>query len=549
MRAWDSLDSRPVLLRAATSNGKVHGFPWFTAVLAGLAWAHQWRRRTVAPHEKGRSVMSSNDRPEPTSSSVRGTPIIVDASYLRTDVARVLTPPTPEAEPSSTSQHLTEHLGSAPQAAHPGPSIESPLSSGFGGSAGTGYVNMQAEYWPHSLDLGSMRVGESRLATVTVIAPVTGDLTVAFRDTLFYVAHIVSFTGSWKIGPYGKLIGEVDHEETFVPPGRRFGQHAPTPLPVQAGQRIEVTVGFWSQQEGGTDGLQLYSGGLTITGPLWAVDVPLRASVTLLGDAPLVLVVPDSTALSMLVGQAAGLGLKLTNGQKPTTVSFHADQLPSGVSMPDVQVPLAASETKSVQLSFDVAADAEEGQGMPGQLTIDYGGVSKDELSLGISIYEPHQVVRGDFNEGDVQIHTWVDFRSDGSWIWGGSVYDDGTFMGDNYAVAFWFNLPNADGRKPGDSQTGALGPDDRQAIDRRGSDPWIRDNFGAIVDAGITFYGYSSWDGGGVAASILGLAIDKLKGEIGSQTQSADGDSPEGNPSSGGGGSSVSQSIAPPGA
>jgi hypothetical protein len=351
------------------------------------------------------------------------------------------------------------------------------------------------EYHPHSLNLGELKVGEARTAVVTIVAPLDDEVDAAIEDTShvpgsltprFSLARLTSYKGEWiTAGKLGARVSVVDQDTR--PNGLSGGS-----LRVHEGQEFTITVLFTP----GEDDNGVFPTTLSVSGNRWHLKIPVTANVTLLGDTGAVLVDVHDGSFRTLKGQDVDVSMTLINIGGARTATLSWGWLPTGVSMDDLTIALGSNEQKDAVVHLKVSADAPEAREVASSLNLEYSGLTR-QVGLTGSIYDPLLYFEMAINVKSVDGSMEVTVKSDGSWTWHVSLNDHATIIGDSYLVAFGMLTPGLHGGPPeilyrmeqGNLGSATFGPDSSKTIDESGSHPFIRDNFFAISDAGISGY------------------------------------------------------------
>ncbi len=346
------------------------------------------------------------------------------------------------------------------------------------------------EYHPHGLNMGEMKLGESRTAVVTIVAPSDEEVSASVKASYvlgsftprFIVSRLTSYKDEWiTMGNMGASVSAVDQDIQ--------SRQASGSLRVHEGQEFCIAVTF----EPGGDDNGIFTTTLSVVGIGWHLKIPITAIVTLLGDTGAVLVNVHGSSFRTLRGQDVDIPMTLINIGDPRTATLSWGLLPVGVSMDDVTIPLARNEQKDIVVHLKVRSDAPDARGVDSSLNLEYSGLTRQVNLIG-SIYDTLLYHQSSFHVKTVTGNMEVSVKSDGTWTWHVSLNDHAAVIGDFYAVAFGFGDP---GGGPGfyyKLETGKLGsaifpPDSSKTIDESGPNPFIRDNFFELVDEGIYTY------------------------------------------------------------
>ncbi|MBQ1052265.1 hypothetical protein KBX50_27900 [Micromonospora sp. C51] len=104
----------------------------------------------------------------------------------------------------------------------------------------------------------------------------------------------------------------------------------------------------------------------------------------------------------------------------------------------------------------------------------------------------------GRITAGDVQCAYRMSVFSSGNWAVSAEFFDDGNHVGDVWELEFVLDRIHRIGTK----LDGSLNPGERTTVGRRGSDPWIRENWSRITTLSATLH--ASWRPGDVIATVL---------------------------------------------
>lgn len=98
-----------------------------------------------------------------------------------------------------------------------------------------------------------------------------------------------------------------------------------------------------------------------------------------------------------------------------------------------------------------------------------------------------HQPFRGHIDAGDVNCDWEMSLFSNGFWKLRASLHDEGDIAGDSYALEFLLDEARGIGAKFEGHLGSAIAGDNTHQHFRQGCDPWIRGNWGTVVQRGVT--------------------------------------------------------------
>jgi len=325
-------------------------------------------------------------------------------------------------------------------------------------------------YAPQSIDFGQLKVNQAARATVTVICPADGEVSVRYRDA-FSKARVVQvsvFDGDWSSNDLQKATPAPVNTTTTGS------------IAVLAGQELRVELEFVCPQTGRIDGK------LDITGSDWKASVPTTASVSLLGPLVGALALPVERALGGITGTTLVVPVKLLSlSPGAVTARLTPEELPAGVSAEPFAVAVGPGQTLSGDLRLHISESTPEGIELPLRFSLDTGGAAKGRVSLSLNVYQPWLefpfVSRNP--SGNILLYGKVQIKSDGTWILEASVTD---WNEDNKAglAQFWF--PSQGGPTTGFSESIPLDAGKTVRFVRTGSSAWLKSHYTEAARTGV---------------------------------------------------------------
>ena len=160
-------------------------------------------------------------------------------------------------------------------------------------------------YAPQSLNFGPLKVKQSARATITVICPSDGEVSVRYKDKLSQtrVTQLTVFGGDWSSD-------EPENATPVLVASSTSGR-----IVAKAGQELRIELEFVSSQTGRIDGT------LDITGGDWQATVPTTAAVSLLGPLVGALVLPVERALTGITGTTIEVPMKVLSLSQSTVTA------------------------------------------------------------------------------------------------------------------------------------------------------------------------------------------------------------------------------------
>lgn len=346
--------------------------------------------------------------------------------------------------------------------------------SGNGGNSGPTLTLPPADYSPHSVAQGPLRVGQTSWVAVKFTNPLAGTITATLDKTFNDAAEVnsvFSYTGLMQPTPppNGPLAPVVDQEVKGA-----------GPLEAKAGQDCAVYVKMKFPKVGD------YSLKLTIQGSAsvpWSVIIPIKVKVTEMGTSGAV-AETDDAMLTVIQGKTGNLPITIRpiKFKDPFDVKITAKKLPKGISVDDVTVHVDKNEKVKAILHVKADATAVKYRSEQMDLTVDFGGSEQTTLKSDVEVEAATAVYEfADKSSGDM---TWnngmLSCSADGSWYMGGSIHDSDTFFSINCLFGVFYPTSMTTGM--GNTYWVAFGGGFTTACAYSGKSDWVRSHWSTIL-------------------------------------------------------------------
>ena len=325
-------------------------------------------------------------------------------------------------------------------------------------------------YAPQSVNFGQLKIKQAVRATVTVICPTDGEVSVRHKDKFSQtrVVQLSVFGGDWS----------SDEPKSAAPVLAATSSNGH--IATKAGHELRVELEFVSSQTGRIDGA------LELTGESWRVKVPTTASVSLLGPLVGALILPVDRALTAITGTTIEVPMRvLSLSQSAVTARLTPQELPAGVSAEPFSIGIAPGQTLSGTLRLRLSENAPESLEAPLRFSLETtGGPAKGQVALSLNIYQPWQEFRFDAIQNDkfgsfTGFMGAVQIKSDGSW----NLEATGTNYGvEKSNVSFAFKGMGTAGMLYAERVSG----EGKFLIRRSGTSLWLKEHFGDAIRAGV---------------------------------------------------------------
>ncbi len=325
-------------------------------------------------------------------------------------------------------------------------------------------------YAPQSVNFGALKVKQAARATITVVCPRDGEVSVRYKDK-FSQSRIVQlsvFGGDWS----------SDEPQAANPV--LIATSTTGRIATKAGQELRIELEFVSNQTGRIDGT------LEVTGEDWRVKVPTTAAVSLLGPLVGALVLPVERALTGITGTTIEVPMRvLSLSQSTVTAHLIPQELPVGVSVEPFSITIGPGQTLSGNLRLRLSENAPESLEAPLRFSLETtGGAAKGQVALSLNVYQPWKEFRFDVIQNDkfgsfTGFMGAVQIKSDGSW----NLEATGTNYGvEKSNVSFAFKGMGTAGMLYAERVSG----EGKFLIRRSGTSLWLKEHFGDAIRAGV---------------------------------------------------------------
>lgn len=333
------------------------------------------------------------------------------------------------------------------------PSPQTPTTGMAGLNSGATNTAVQAV--PAFVPFGRLFSGDSRRATVKVVAPREGKVSITLAPGApFSISDVQVFglpvgpsmrpapnqvpkptTGSQRMAGPGASAAPV-MATSFSSTLLGTYTSAPYSILVREGNELVVTLIFAPK-------LDLVNGPyvgdhqatLTLDGGLWKTTIPVSGRFEGLKIGMIAVMADrDVVAFSGKLGALSGADLVLTNAEKqPVVAQVTATTLPAGFAMTQVNVQVPGGQTRTVPLPIRISPTMQEGAQQAAELTVAYSGKTKP-VPFTFSVYPPMKKFSFEGEDG-VKWAFWIVIHPSGSTDFGMNVMNPNFLM--NRKVVF----------------------------------------------------------------------------------------------------------------
>lgn len=309
-----------------------------------------------------------------------------------------------------------------------------PMIGGSGGgvsrgdSGGAGLTLPPADYSPHSVAQGPLRVNQVSWVPVTFTNPVTGSVTASLDNTYggaAQVSSLDSYTGLMQRQANGSLEPIIDQQV-----------NGGASLDAKAGQDCAVSVRLQFPKAGD------YSFHLTVHGSApWSVTVPIKVKVTQMGTSGAVAEADDAD-VTVIAGETGDLPItvKPIKFKNAFDVTISAKKLPKGITMDDVTVHVDRSGSVKAVLHVKADSSAVRYRAEQMDFNVAFGG-EKTTLKSDVTVVPATCVY--EFADCSSGSYTWSNCMfsccADGSWNMGGKFNNSDTWFSPDCSAGVFY--------------------------------------------------------------------------------------------------------------
>lgn len=329
----------------------------------------------------------------------------------------------------------------------PGAGGAKPYQPGAGnGNLSFNPISFTVQYSPSALNLGVAKayVPWPATAVLTVTSPTDGTVTAALEPQgPFQVTRLTRFQfgtpGTWLSG--GSGTGLSGGPASARPRHQLESVAGNGGLAVKAGDQVEIEVSLQA-----APGMFKHPRAtLKVGGGQWSISVAVGATIIeypeINPDIPGVLKIAPGGETEMPVRLNRTLTSWTNPGGQNRTVTIKAQNLPAGVTMEPVSVPVPNNVNYvDTVLRFRADDNAPVRRDQLTQLLVD-SGADRELFSMAGHVYPREKTWTYQQQSGDVSVRGSLTIRADGTWRWKADLHDSGTITGDHFGTAVVINL------------------------------------------------------------------------------------------------------------